>query len=309
MNHPRALRPGDTVALIAPSGCSRDPDLLPDAVAQWEGLGYRVKVGDSCAARHGYLAGTDELRAGDVNRFFADDSVSAILCIKGGYGAARILPRIDFAMIRRHPKIFAGYSDITALHSALNRWGNLITFHGPNAKMPGPREAWDASLTPLLRALTVPDAYEIQNPPGFSMTTLQGGKSEGVLTGGNLTLIAHSLGTPYCPDFSGRILFLEDIGEHTYRVDEMLVNLKQAGVFDQCAGILLGEFTDCTVEYPEYGLTLEEVFKEIGFPAGKPVLRGLRAGHCAPTLTLPMGALCELDADAQTLRLLESPTV
>lgn len=307
MNRPRALTKGMKIALVAPSGALRTPETLPRTENFWKSRGYQVVVGESCTAKHGYLAGTDALRAHDINRFFADDSVDAIFCLRGGYGAARILPLLDYDAIRKHPKIFLGFSDITALHNALNRYGRLVTFHGPNGEISGDNESNVISESSLMQALAGNGGYELINPPGYPRRTLQGGKAIGELTGGNLTLIAHSLGTPWSPDFSGRILFLEDVNEHTYRVDEMLVNLKQAGAFDQCAGILLGEFTDCVTEDPEFGLSMEDILLEIGFPKDKPVLRGIRAGHCNPKLTLPLGVMCEMDADNQTIRLLESP--
>lgn len=305
MNRPRALKEGMTIGLIAPSGARNNDTILSRTKAFWERLGYKIVVGESCVSRHGHLAGTDEIRARDINRFFADDSVDAIFCIRGGYGSARLLPMLDYDMIRRHPKIFLGFSDITALHAAFNRYGRLVTFHGPNGDISIDDENQAISFASLMQALQSREGYEIINPPGFERKTLQGGIAKGEIVGGNLTLIAHSLGTPYAPDFAGKILFLEDIGERTYRVDEMLVNLKHAGAFEQCAGILLGEFTDCTVEYPDFGQTLDEILAEIGFPKDKPVLQGIRAGHCSPKLTIPLGVMCEMDADAQTVHIME----
>lgn len=304
MNIPRPLKPGMTIALVAPSGAPRSEEVLPRAAEFWKRQGYRVVTGESCTARHGYLAGPDELRAKDLNRFFADDSVDAIFCLRGGYGAARILPLLDYACIRRYPKIFVGFSDITALHSALNRYGRLVTFHGPNADLALDMECSSFSLASLMTALTRESGYTLQNPDGYPRVALQGGRAVGEITGGNLTVLAHSLGTPWAPEFSGRILFLEDIHEPTYRVDETLMNLKHAGAFEQCAGILLGEFTDCQTEDPAFGLSLEDILTEIGFPKDKPVLRGIRAGHCTPKLTIPLGVMAEMDADAQTVRLL-----
>ena len=305
MNKPCALQSGMTIALVAPSGAPRNAEVLPRMKNFWENKGYQVIVGESCTSKHGYLAGTDDIRAGDLNRFFADPQVDAIFCIRGGYGAARILPMLDYDIIRRNPKIFVGYSDITALHSSLNRYGQLVTFHGPMGDLPANEEHLPVSLHSLELALTAKEGYELINPPGFEKTTLQSGVAQGEIVGGNLTLIAHSLGTPYAPDFAGKILFLEDISEKTYRVDEMLVNLKHAGAFDQCAGILLGEFTDCETEDPAFGLSMEDILAEIGFPKNKPILRGIRAGHCNPKLTIPFGVSCEMDADRKTIRLLE----
>ena len=307
MNYPKALKPGMTIGIISPSGARNNDVVLPRMKKFWEDRGYKTVIGESCTSKHGHLAGTDKVRAGDINRFFADDDIDAIFCTRGGYGAARLMSMLDYDTIRKHPKIFVGYSDITALHSAFNRYGQLITFHGPNGEITVDDENTPISMTSLMQALTATVGYELINPDGYPRETLHGGIARGALTGGNLTLIAHSLGTPWAPDFAGKILFLEDVSEHTYRVDEMLINLKQVGAFDQCAGILLGEFTDCNIEYPEYGQTLEQIFDEVGFPKDKPILRGIRVGHCNPKLTLPLGAMCEMDADQQTVRILEAP--
>ncbi|MBQ4075310.1 MAG: LD-carboxypeptidase [Clostridia bacterium] len=307
MNYPKALKPGMTIGIISPSGARNNDVVLPRMKKFWEDRGYKTVIGKSCTSKHGHLAGTDEVRANDINQFFADDAIDAIFCTRGGYGAARLMSLIDYDTIRKHPKIFVGYSDITALHTAFNRYGQLITFHGPNGEITVDDDNTPISMNSLMQALTASEGYELVNPEGYPRTTLQGGIARGALTGGNLTLVTHSLGTPWAPDFAGKILFLEDVDEHTYRVDEMLVNLKQAGAFDQCAGILLGEFTDCNIEYPEYGQTLEQIFDEVGFPKNKPILRGIRVGHCNPKLTLPLGAMCEMDADRQTVRILEAP--
>lgn len=307
MNYPKALKPGMTIGIISPSGARNNDVVLPRMKKFWEDRGYKTVIGKSCTSKHGHLAGTDEVRANDINQFFADDGIDAIFCTRGGYGAARLMSLIDYDAIRKHPKIFVGYSDITALHTAFNRYGQLITFHGPNGEITIDDDNTPISMNSLMQALTASEGYELINPAGYPRTTLQGGIARGALTGGNLTLVTHSLGTPWAPDFAGKILFLEDVDEHTYRVDEMLVNLKQAGAFDQCAGILLGEFTDCNIEYPEYGQTLEQIFDEVGFPKNKPILRGIRVGHCNPKLTLPLGAMCEMDADRQTVRILEAP--
>lgn len=307
MNYPKALKKGMTIGIVAPSGARNNDVIVPRMKSFWENKGYKMVLGTSCTSKHGYLAGSDDVRASDINCFFRDSSIDAIFCARGGYGAARLLPKLDYQMIRSHPKIFLGYSDITALHSALNRYSDFVTFHGPNGDIAADDENTLISFQSLMQALTSESGYELVNPPGYPRVTLQGGCARGQLTGGNLTLIAHSLGTPWAPDFRGKILFLEDIGEYTYRIDEMLLNLKYAGAFDECAGILLGEFTNCQIEYPDYGMTLEAIFDEIGFPKDKPILRGIRSGHCNPKLTLPMGVLCHMNADSQRVLLLESP--
>lgn len=168
MNRPRALKEGMTIGLIAPSGARNNDIILPRTKAFWERLGYKIVVGESCVSRHGHLAGTDEIRAWDINRFFADDSVDAIFCIRGGYGSARLLPMLDYDMIRRHPKIFLGFSDITALHAAFNRYGRLVTFHGPNGDISIDDENQAISFASLMQALQSREGYEIINPPALN---------------------------------------------------------------------------------------------------------------------------------------------
>jgi muramoyltetrapeptide carboxypeptidase len=218
--------------------------------------------------------------------------------MKGGYGAPRILDLLDYDVIRNNPKIFWGYSDVTALHIAFNQACELITFHGPMPASCFPLDSM--SLDSMLAYLTTPCGSEI------NCTTLQAGHASGRLCGGNLTLAAASLGTMWELDTSGKILFLEDVGEKTYRIDHMLTQLRLAGKFDDCAGVVLGDFTDCPVEYPKFGLTLDDIFRDIILPCGKPVLSELPAGHGKVKLTLPLGALCEIGESS--LKFTESAT-
>lgn len=303
MIKPRALKQGATIGLINPSGAFHDQETLPALVKALEGKGFHVVCGESCTAKYGYLAGRDELRANDVMRMFLDDSIDAVFCARGGYGAARLLPMLDFPAIKAHPKIFVGYSDITALHAALNEHAELITFHGPMFDLKNTDADAAFSFDALLRMLSGDPS--IENPSGYPTKALNEGTAVGRLCGGNLTVLVHLLGTPYAPEFNKHLLFLEDIGEKTYRIDEMLVNLRDAGAFEACSGVIFGDFKDCPIEYPNFGLTLEEIISDIVLPAGKPVLFGLRAGHCSPKLTLPLGALMRLDAAAGTLSILE----
>jgi len=303
----RRLKAGDTIGLVAPSGAVRTAGSVEKAAEETERMGFRVKIGASCTAAYGYLAGTDEVRARDVNEMFLDDGVDAIFCVKGGYGATRILDRIDYEAIAAHPKIFAGYSDVTALHIALWEKCGLVTFHAPM-----PVSCWaDAPLDAvsaesMRRTLMCAEpAGEIANPEGFPRTCLVGGKAEGRLVGGNLTLVSHTLGTPYELDTRGRILFLEDVGEYTYSIDRMLTQLRLSGKFDDCAGIVFGDFRKCETEYPDFGFTLREVIEDVVVPCGKPIFMGLQSGHCTPKLTLPLGAMCRMNADECRLTVTE----
>lgn len=308
MIYGKALKRGDTIGLIGPSGAIRTPDGLEKAVRETEKLGFRVKLGESCGQVYGYLSGTDELRARDVNRMFLDDEVDAIICLKGGYGVMRMLDLIDYQAIAAHPKLFMGYSDITALHIALLQKCSLATLHGPM-----PVSCWadgsfdEFSKTSMMNALTSSSPLgELVNPPEYPRETVVPGVCEGRLVGGNLSLIDGLLGTPYELDTRGRILFLEDVGERTYRLDHMLTHLRLAGKFADCAGVVLGDFSDCPVEYPDYGLTLEDIVRDVVAPCGKPVFSGLRCGHCTPKMTLPLGVRCRMDATACTLTALEA---
>lgn len=308
MIYGKKLKFGDTLGFIAPSGAVRTEGAIERAVQETERMGFKVKLGESAGQKYGYLSGTDELRARDINAMFADDEVDAIVCLRGGYGAMRLMDKIDYDLIARHPKIFVGFSDITALHIALlNRCG-LATFHGPMAAANwAGKPLDDFSRDSMYRSLmnAVP-AGELSNPPEYPRQMVNPGQAEGLLVGGNLMLIASSLGTPWEIDTKGRIIFIEEVGERTYCVDRMLTQLRLAGKFDECAGVVFGDFADCPVEYPEFGLTLEEIIRDVVAPCGKPIFTGLRCGHCTPKLTLPFGVKCRMDAEKCTLTVLES---
>lgn len=307
----KKLKFGDTIGFIGPSGAVRTEGAIERAVKETERMGFRVKLGESAGRKYGYLSGSDEVRARDINAMFADSEVDAIICLRGGYGATRLLDRLDYDLIRQNPKIFMGFSDITALHIAFLEKCDLSTFHGPMATSNWASKPLDPfSLESMYRAIMhVEPAGELPNPPEFDRQTVNPGCAEGLLVGGNLTLIAASLGTPWEINTKDRILFIEEVGERTYSVDRMLTHLRLAGKFDDCAGVVFGDFADCPVEYPEFGLTLDEIIRDIVVPCGKPVFTGLRCGHCTPTLTLPLGVRCRMDADQCALTVLESAVI
>ena len=303
----RALRPGDRIGLIGPSGAIRDPAMTPRALAaRVEALGFEPVLGQSVGAAHGYLSGSDALRLDDLHRMFADDSIGAVHCVRGGYGTPRLLDRIDYALLRAHPKPLIGFSDVTGLHLAIHAQCGFPTLHGPMVSS-------DALVDPfsraeLLRALLCPNpSGTLPLPPGEpAPACLCPGVAEGTLIGGNLSLIAALCGTRFLPDMRGKVLFIEEIREYTYAVDRMLTHLRLAGVFDACAAVVFGGFTRCEPEYPNFGLTLEQVLAETVAPCGKPAITGLLCGHRCPTLTLPLGVRCRVDADRGTLTVLES---
>lgn len=300
MKQPASLYPGAKVALVAPASAVPE-ESLQKALGFVSSLGLEPVVYPSChfSERDGYFAAADARRAEDILNAFADQDIRGIWCIRGGYGSHRILPLLDEALIRRNPKWFGGYSDVTALHLFLNQVCDLVSYH---CIMPSTEPDADAfTLDWLKKAMFGNLSGPVSLPEGTGIHTVVGGKARGRLCGGNLSLVAASLGTPWEIDTKGKILFLEDINEKTYRIDAMLTQLRNAGKFRDCAGILLGAWTDCAPERPDRTLLLPEVFSQLIVPAGKPTLSDLPCGHVLPTLSLPMGQMCYLDADNGTL--------
>lgn len=306
MIKPNPLKPGSRVALIAPSSPVSE-EKLSLSLDSIRFLGLAPVLFPSCTLRKGYLAGTDEERAKDVNDAFSDPSIEGIFCLRGGYGAMRILPLLDYSRIKKNPKVFAGYSDITALHTAINKLCGLITYHAP---MPttGYHTMDYFSLESLADSIfSGKPAGAVSNPPGESLLTLCPGKAKGRMTGGNLSVLAATLGSPYEIDTKGKILFLEDVDERPYRLDRSLTALALAGKFDDCAGIVSGTFFNCeeTESEAKETLALAEILDQVIRPKGKPALHNFRAGHIYPQVTIPMGAQAELDASGGVLRFTE----
>lgn len=300
MTIPAPLCSGAKVALVAPASAVPEEKLQP-ALDFVRSLGLEPVPYPSCffANRDGYLAASDRQRADDINAAFADPDIHGVWCIRGGYGAHRILPLLDAGSIRRHPKWFGGYSDVTALLTFLVQVCGLECYH---CTMPSTEPDPDPfTLAWLERALFGSLSGPLDPPAGQAVSTLVPGAARGTLCGGNLSLLAASLGTPWEVDTRGKILFLEDIGEKTYRVDAMLTQLRNAGKFRDCAGVVLGAWTDCLPEYPDRTLELPEIFAQLIAPAGKPTVTGFPCGHTLPTFALPMGRMCTLDASAGTL--------
>jgi muramoyltetrapeptide carboxypeptidase len=308
---PRRLRPGMTVGLVSPASNVSDDESIRAALEWVESLGFRVKPGAHLFARTQYLAGSDRDRADDLNAMFADPGVDAIVCLRGGYGCSRLLPLLDYGTIAAHPKVLLGYSDISALLNAIHLRTGLITFHGPMAA----ENLTDYSYGAFRDTLLAPRAPQaLAAPPPFAsapgrverdnrITSIAAGTAEGRLVGGNLSLVCHLLGTPFEPDFTGRILFLEDVEEAPYSIDRLLTQLWLAGKLQQVAGIAFGKFTETAQDNT---FSVEQVLRQRCGDLGIPVLRGLMIGHVEQQAVLPIGARARLDADAGTLTLLET---
>lgn len=304
---PLPLRPGDVVGLVEPASHLDDPAGIERVLHTIRGMGLVPRVGANVEARHGYLAGTDAQRAADYNAMVSDPEIRAIFAVRGGWGSARMLPLVDWDAVRANPKLLIGFSDITALHLAIGRHAGFATLHAPNGASSWPNPSWEgfwrlafASETP-----TIALAREGSAPP----VALSPGQARGRLLGGNLTVLSTLMGTEWLPDFTGAILFLEDVGEDEYRIDRMLTQLALAGVLGQVSGVIFGQCTNCRADVEGYtGLTLPQIYAEHLGSLGVPVVTGANIGHVRAQLSLPSGGMVELDADAASLRVLEPIT-
>ncbi len=314
---PPALYRGDTIAIIAPASVP-DPEKIERAIGRYEEMGFRVKLFGDIYRRWGYLAGDDETRIEELTNAVLDPEVAAIFPARGGTGVTRLLDSLDYSVFRKHPKILAGFSDITALHSALQQQAGWVTFHAPH---PMDGLGMPDGLTPLSsrtfwRALLA-ESYTDRKASGYeipltdderqNIVTFASGKTEGKLVGGNLSLVCATLGTPYEFDMTGNILLLEEVAEAPYRIDRFLSQLRLAGKLDQLAGVVLGQFTDCDPTAGKPSLTLDEIFDGYLADLGIPILKNYPTGHTSDNATLPLNIPVELDADAKTIRVLENP--
>jgi muramoyltetrapeptide carboxypeptidase len=299
MRLPPPLTAGARVALVAPAGALRGPEELETATANARTLGWDPVPGANVLERHGYLGGRDAQRLQDFNAALADETIDAIWCVRGGYGATRLLTHIDYASLTRRPRALIGYSDVTALHAAIGTRCDLISFHGPTAR----GELTDFSRDSLMRA-TIEQIDSCGNAP--AARTIRGGRAHGRLVGGNLALLAALAGTPYAPDYRGSVLVLEDVGEPAYRIDRMLTQLALAGALSQIAGLVVGHFTEATPGHELPPRSLDELLREAADIAGVPAIAGVPIGHIHDQWTVPLGALAHLDADALTLSVQQS---
>lgn len=314
MIKPRALRAGDVAGLVTPATYVSDPDRLALAERTIRFFNLKPRLGAHVGKRTGYLGGSIEERVSDLHDMFRDPEVKAVFCVRGGYGSGQLLDSLDYDLIRRNPKVFLGYSDITSLHLALHKRTGLITFHGPVVLSRFTEYTQDSFHRALFEAKPIgkltnpPEGNEIR--PSHTLRTIRGGRAQGRLIGGNLSLIAATMGTPFEIDTRGTILFLEDVGEEPYSIDRMLTNLRLAGKLSQASGVIFGECSECVPRDYKPGFestfSLGEVLDNVLGKLKIPVLSGLTIGHTNDQLTLPIGVSATLDADKGELIIEES---
>ncbi len=300
---PPKLKKGDTIALTAPAGAIFNTTYIEKIEKKLNGLGFKTIRGKTLFIQEGYLAGSDELRTNELHHFFKDPNIKAILAMRGGWGCARILNQLDYNLIKTHPKILMGYSDITSLLIAITNKTGLITYHGPMGY-----SSWkEFSTRQMLNVLVEGKPFKMKNPSNYQATlkTLTSGKAVGELIGGNLTVVTSLLGTHYEPNWQNKILFLEETSEEPYRIDRMLWQLKLAGVFDKINGCVLGAFNKCEPEEPQKSFTLDEVINQHFKNKKFPVYQGAAFGHIIPKFTLPLGLKVKINANDFYIELIE----
>lgn len=300
MRFPKKLEKGDTIGLICPSSAVTEEraEQCRRAILK---MGYRYKAADNLdKSLYGLMAGTGEERGRWVNRMFADPEVDAIICLRGGDGGCRAMEYLDYGLIDRNPKIFCGFSDVTCMHIGITQNTGLVTFHGPMVSS-NMVDDWDEeSAEGFFSCVNAEGSFSFRNPKGFDIREVRSGRARGPLTGGNLSLIAASVGTPYQIDLRGRILFVEEVGEGVSKVEKWMDQIRLSGLLEGCQGILLGQFTHMRQNAaPDYDPVA--CIAEICGPYGIPIMAGLEAGHGLPNMTLPMGAVCNMDTAAGSI--------
>lgn len=298
---PPRLKVGDTVALVSPASMVFKNELkyINMILGQLE---LKVKVATHTLDQYGYLAGKDIDRATDINTMFADDEVQALVTTRGGWGSSRILPLLDYNVIRQNPKIIIGYSDITTLLLAIYARSGLVTFHGPSGT-----SVWNKFTVDYLKAILFEGKAIMLPAPTNIVETIRGGKVRGRLVGGNLSVLAAMVGSGYLPDWRGKILFVEEVGEDVYRVDRMLTQLSLAGILQQLRGFVFGQCIKCLDEKDNFPtLTLWQVLLDHIQPLGIPAWYGTKIGHIRDKFTVPLGVEVEIDSDRGTIKMLET---
>jgi muramoyltetrapeptide carboxypeptidase len=304
---PRRLNAGDTIAITSPAGAVWDDKQVETFSAILKGFGFKIVLGKTLKEKHGYFAGTDELRAKELNEFFADKNIKGIFCMKGGWGCARLLDKIDFENISKNPKVLIGFSDITTLLVAIFAKTGLVTFHGPVGN-----SGWNEFTSSVFKGVIM-KAEQSQLPAGPAEEdkpiTIHPGIASGMLIGGNLSVLTGIIGSSYLPDWKGKILFLEEAKEEPYRIDRMLTQLKLAGVLDSISGFVFGKCVKCEAEEPLKAFKFMEVIEQHIKPLGIPAFYGAMTGHIENKLTLPLGIEVTIDADKGMIGLAEAAVV
>lgn len=309
---PPRLKEGDRIALVAPGSYISEKE-LQDSVTNLSDLGFQVTFSEKLTLQNGYFSGTDQQRADDLMDMFEREDVDAIMCVRGGYGCARILPLLDYSVIKKHPKILIGYSDVTALLYGIFRKTGLITFHGPVATSTFNEFTVNSFKNVLMNPESV-TKFINANPPSdenvYGVKTIVEGKAKGRLIGGNLSIMVSLIGTRYDIDYSNKIIFIEEIGEEPYRIDRMLTQLIQADKFKNASGVMMGIFSKCEPKEkdPSFSksFSLMEVLTDRFAGMKIPVVYGMSFGHIKDKFTIPFGIRAELNTTEQTLTLLES---
>jgi muramoyltetrapeptide carboxypeptidase len=307
---PKKLEKGDTIGIISPASRPKDLTRIDGAINYLEGLGYKIKLGKNAKNLYGFLAGTDEERLSDLHEMFLDKDVKAIICTRGGYGTPRLIDKIDYSIIKNNPKIFVGYSDITALQLAFFEKAGLVTFSGPMAAVemyekidPFTEECFWAMVT------SVKNFGVLKNPDGEPFKTFNKGNANGILMGGNLSLIVTLFGTSYCPSFKDSILYFEEIDEEPYSVDRYLSILRNGKIFEQIKGLIVGSMTDCAEGKTQPTLSLEQVFLDYLKDIKIPIIDNLIYGQKKKKNTMPFGIKAKIDTETKEIEILEGAVV
>ena len=308
---PQKLKKGDVIGVISPASTPNDLNKIESGVKYLESLGYRVEVGENVGKEHGYLAGSDEERLSDFHNMFKNKNIKAIFSVRGGYGSGRLLDKINYSLIKKNPKIFVGYSDITALQLALYKKSGLVTFAGPMLATDFFGEINSFAEENFWRVLTSTKKIgKLYNPNKEKFYVLNSGRAEGNILGGNLAVLSSIMGTEYFPSFKNSILLIEDIGEVPYKIDRFLNQIKLAKIFNQINGVILGRFIDCyETDKSKSTIKLNEVIEHYFSKLEVPVIYNFSHGHIIENITIPIGLNCKLNSSRCFVEITESAVV
>ena len=315
MIKPKKLKKGDTIGVVSPASPSENKSEVYRAKETLEEMGYKVVIGKNVNKQKGFVSATEDERAEDINSMFENDAIDAVFSTQGGYGSAQIINKLDFETIKKNPKIFTGFSDITSLHLAMNKFSDLVSFHSPGMARFNSEDLTEYTKNHFFRAIASSSPIgniDLADEKKW-LNTIVPGKCEGNIIGGNMTLVCASLGTPYEIDCKGKILFLEEVDAEPWTIDHMMSHLRNAGKLDDAIGFVIGECDSCVPFANNPGFycdtSLEDVLNYYLLPLNKPVLYGLPLGHTDDLATIPMGVYCRLEADTKRFTVLESGVI